>query len=69
MASDEQAVGVDAVGSAGNECYIILARNYLQIPCVGRQNRLYLIDLVSEDVVKNIEIESVADFNFIEIGE
>ena len=65
----KQAVGIDTVGSAGQESAVVLALDGLQVACLRGEHHLDLIHLIGEDTVENGYPEPVANLQFIEVGE
>ena len=67
--SDEQAVGVDAVGRAGDQCTEILIGIDLEILQLLGENDSNLVYLIGEGAVEDLEQELVARLELVDVGE
>ena len=67
--ADEQAVGVDAVGRAGDQCTEILIGIDLEILQLLGENDSNLVNLIGEGAVEDLEQELVARLELVDVGE
>ena len=69
MAAHQQAVGVDAVGGAGDEGEVVLLRVDLELGHLGGEHDADLVDLVGDRAVEDGDSPVVAGGQLVKVGK
>ena len=68
-ATNQQPVGVDAVGGAGEERAVIHAFHDEKVLKFGGGDDLDLVHLIGQDLVQDRDLEGIAQFQSVQIGK